>query len=100
RTGATELTANVDFATANGTVNPATGGVSCGPGVDYESQNNTLTFQPSDTAKTITIKVCGDTTYEGNETFKVTLSNPTEATVSPTLGTGTGTITNDDTAPS
>src|SRR5207237_9564431 len=62
-------------------------------------QSGMLTFQPSDTTKTVTVKACGDTTYELNEKFTVTLSSPTEATVSPTLGVGTGTINNDDAAP-
>src|SRR5204863_173047 len=46
------------------------------------------------------VQVCGDTTFETNETFFVNLSNPSNATISITKGTGTGTITNDDAAPS
>jgi CSLREA domain-containing protein len=99
KTGTTQVPATVDFATAAGLTNPATGGVSCGAGIDYQSQNNTLNFAANQTTQTITVKVCGDTTYEANEKFTVVLSNPTEATVSPTLGTGTGTIVNDDAAP-
>ena len=97
KTGSTGLSATVDFATANGTTNPATGGVLCGAGIDYETQNGTLTFAAADTTKQITIKVCGDTLFEANETFFVNLSNASNATI--TTAQGTGTITNDDSAP-
>ena len=40
----------------------------------------TLTFQPSDTTKQITVLVNGDTTYEPDETFAVHLANATNAT--------------------
>jgi hypothetical protein len=95
RTGATALTATVNYATANGTTNPATGGVTCGAGIDYESKSGTLTFGPTDTTMTVTIKVCGDTLNEANETFFVNLSGETNATISDPQGLGT--ITNDDT---
>ena len=64
KTGATALAATVDFATAPGTTNPATSGAACGAGVDYVSQNGTLTFAAADTTKTITVKVCGETVFE------------------------------------
>ena len=41
--------------------------------------------------------VTGDTIYETDETFTLTLSNPTGATI--TTGTATGTIVNDDLRP-
>ena len=44
-----------------------------------------------------TVTVCRDATFEADETFTVTLSAPTNATI--TDGTGQGTIPNDDTAP-
>jgi hypothetical protein len=94
KTGPTALTATVNYATANGTTNPATGGVTCGAGIDYESKNGPLTFGPSDTTMTITIKVCGDTLAEANETFFVNLSTAANATISDPQGLGT--ITNDD----
>ncbi len=101
KNGATQLPATVHFATADGLTKPATGGANCGGSVDYISQSGTLTFPPSGTTdtQTVTVKVCGDTIYEADETFTVTLSNPTEATVSPSLGKGTGTIKNDEAAP-
>jgi serine protease len=46
-------------------------------------------------AKTFTVTINGDTATEANETFRVTLSNPSaEATLFKYIGTGT--ITNDD----
>ncbi|HEV8139182.1 MAG TPA: Calx-beta domain-containing protein, partial [Pyrinomonadaceae bacterium] len=58
KTGATEVTATVDFVTANGTMNPATGGSVCGSGVDYASSNGLLTFAANETTKTATVNVC------------------------------------------
>ena len=51
------------------------------------------------TTKTITVNVSGDSIFEANETFNVTLSNPTGATIDPVKTIATGTITNDDAAP-
>ncbi|HYR75689.1 MAG TPA: Calx-beta domain-containing protein [Pyrinomonadaceae bacterium] len=98
KSGATASTATVDFATANGTTNPATGGGACGAGIDYVSQNGTLTFAPGDTTMTVTVTVCGDTVSEPSETFFVNLSNATNASISDNQGVGT--ITNDDAQPS
>ena len=57
----------------------------------------TLTFMPGDTTTTFTVSTVDDTTDEANETFTVTLSNPSNAklAVDPTA---TGTIGDDGTA--
>ncbi len=94
RSGSTTGTSTVAYATAN---NSATGGAACAAGIDYVSQSGTLTFAPTVTSQTITILVCGETTFEPNETFFVNLTNPTGATI--TDGQGQGTIVNDDAAP-
>ena len=80
----------VGWATANGTaVQPA----------DYTAGSGTLTFNPRETSKTVTVAVKGDTLDEANETFSVVLSGSSaNATIAD--GTGTGTITDDDAAPS
>ena len=82
-------TVTVDFATANGTAMA---------GVDYAPKSGTLTFLPGETLKTITVQVFGDFEIEGNETFFVDLSNPSNAVIGDAQGLGT--IINDDcTAP-
>lgn len=60
--------------------------------------SGTVEFAAGQTSATITLSVLGDTNVELNETFNVTLSNPTGGA---TLGTasGLGTITNDDVPP-
>src|SRR5207244_4519535 len=98
KTGTTTQTATVQFATADGT---AIGNSSCAAAAtgspDYLSTNGTLSFGPNELTKTITVSVGGDTTFELTELFTVNLSNPTNATL--VKGTGTGTIVNDDAAP-
>ncbi len=97
KSGSTEVPVTVNFATADGTTNPGTGGGACGPGVDYVSQTGMLTFPvtgPGSSSQTITILVCRDTDVEANETFFVQLSGQTDATLAD--GEGRGTIQNDD----
>lgn len=85
KTGTTAQTATVQFATADQTA--------VAPG-DYTAQSGTLTFLPSETTKTITVAVKGETTAEQDETFLVNLTGETNATV--TDPQGVGTITDDD----
>jgi hypothetical protein len=89
---ASSSTVTVQYATANGTATAGT----CASGGDYVATGGTLTFNAGETSKPVSVSVCGDSAVEGNETFTLTLSNPTNAT----LGTAaaTGTITNDDSA--
>src|SRR5262249_44668566 len=51
-------------------------------------------FPKNATTRTITVYVNGDTVFEADQTFLVTLSNESGATILD--GTGRGTITNDD----
>ncbi|UJS04088.1 Calx-beta domain-containing protein [Cylindrospermopsis raciborskii] len=53
-----------------------------------------VSFAVGETSKTIIVDVLGDTTVEPDEGFTVTLSNPTNATI--TTATAVGIITNDD----
>jgi aryl-phospho-beta-D-glucosidase BglC (GH1 family) len=78
---------NVRYATSNGTATA---------GADYQAASGTITFGPGVTAQTIHVDIIGDTIVEPNETFKVTLSSPTGATIRRAVATGT--ITNDDAA--
>ena len=65
---------------------------------DFTAIPATLTFGPTIPTKQVTVLVNGDTTVEPNEAFTVHLSNASGATISD--ADGTGTITNDDAAPS
>lgn len=58
----------------------------------------TVSFAAGETSQTITVQVVGDTGIEPNETFTVTLTNPSVNTVF-TDDSATGTITNDDAPP-
>ena len=84
-------TVTVDYATTN---------ITAGAPTDYTSNNGTLSFAAGETSKDIIVVIKGDTTYEANETFKITLSNPTNNDGCAELGSNTVhtvTITNDDT---
>ncbi|OLP52322.1 beta strand repeat-containing protein [Allorhizobium taibaishanense] len=78
-------TVSVNYATADGTATA---------GSDYVARSGTLTFAPGVTAQSVAVTVNGDTAVEPNETFSVSLSGVSNATVA--RATGTGTIVNDD----
>jgi probable HAF family extracellular repeat protein len=82
---ATTNTILVNFITQNGTAIA---------GNDYNFANGTLTFNPGETSKTITVAVKGDRSREADETFRIILSNADGATIFD--GTGSGVIRNDD----
>lgn len=81
-------TVTVSYSTADGT---ATSGSAS---TDYRGISGSLSFAPCETSKTIRIEIFGDTTFESDETFVVSLSNSTYASID--KGQGTGTILNDD----
>lgn len=92
RTGDTSGTATVDYATSDtagsncGTLNTGKASSRC----DYETTLGTLKFAAGETSKTISIPIIDDTYAEGNESFTVTLSNATGATLgSPSAATVT-----------
>ena len=78
-------TITVAYATADGTATA---------GADYISTSGTLQFAPGEASKTIRVATVEDDTREQTETFTVSLSNPTGATIQD--GAATGTITDDD----
>ncbi|MEY2876383.1 MAG: hypothetical protein RLZZ373_3754, partial [Pseudomonadota bacterium] len=61
------LPVTVRYTTSDGT---ATGGT------DYTPTTGVLTFAPGETTKTVAVPILADTVYEGDETFKLTLSDP------------------------
>ena len=72
-------------------------------GTDYQALTaGTLTFAAGETSKTVAVTVTGDNLDEGNETVVLRLSSASGATLSGggTTLDATGTITDDDDAPS
>jgi hypothetical protein len=75
----------VTFSTANRTASA---------GSDYEGTSGSLTFDPGETTKTITVVVDSNDTLELDKTFVVNLTSATNAFIAD--GQGVGTIANDD----
>ena len=90
-TNPSSQTITVDYATADGKATLVD--------KDYLQATGKLTFAPTETSKTFTVFANGDTKYEDNETFSVSLSNPAGSTISTTNGSVVATIANDDTRP-
>ena len=78
----------VAYATADG---------SATAGSDYTATSGTLTFDPGETAKTVSVPVLDDAHDEGEESFALTLSNASGARISDSSATGT--IENTDPMP-
>ena len=87
-TEASSSTVTVRYTTSNG---------SALAGQDYVAKSGILTFAPGVMQQNIRVAVTGDALVEGNETFTVVLSNPSEG-ASILDGRATGTIVNDDVA--
>jgi glucose/arabinose dehydrogenase len=88
RVGGTVGTATVNFATANGTAIA---------GSDYSATSGTLTFNPGDSSKLVTVAIATDTLIEANETFRLQLSNATGGATIGTRNSATLFIQDDDT---
>ena len=82
-----EVEVTVDVASADGTADPKS---------DYTPlDKTTVYFAPGETTKQIIISITGDRITETDETFKVNLTDPTNAVLS-TDSSVTATIVNDD----
>jgi chitinase len=79
-------TVTVKYATANG---------SATAGQDYTAVSGTVTFTAGQISKQVSVTVLGDTAAEADETFSLTLSAPSGASLG-AVKTSTVTITNDD----
>ncbi|MBI1324361.1 S8 family serine peptidase, partial [bacterium] len=66
-------------------------------GADYTAVSGSLTIPAGSTSGSIAVTVVGDTVYEANETFRLLLSSPVNATI--TDGEAVATILNDDSIP-
>ena len=79
KSGATELQANVDYATADGTALA---------GADYIAASGFLTFAVAEVSKQISVNIFDDTRFEPYETYTVELSGAVNATLGDTQGLG------------
>jgi len=77
---ASSNTVTLDFATADGSATAPD---------DYDALSGTLSITAGTTSQSIDVTVHGDSVDEANETFTVTLSAPTNATLATTVVTGT-----------
>lgn len=76
---------SVEYVTADGTAYA---------GEDYRAGSGTVTFASGEVSKVVTVEVRGDTKKEGEETFLVKLSHPTNTFLG--RATAIGTIASDD----
>jgi VCBS repeat-containing protein len=99
--GTADLTFTVTLSAAAAapvSVQYATADLTATAPADYAATTGTLTFSPGETSRTIAVPVKGDTSQEGTETFEVRLANPNGLSLG--RATATGTIADDDGAPS
>jgi Calx-beta domain-containing protein/calcineurin-like phosphoesterase family protein len=80
--------ASVDYATSGGTASSRR---------DYVPRAGSLTFGRGATTRTVSIRVTGDTADELDETFRISLSNASGATIADAVAVGT--IRDDDGPP-
>lgn len=90
RTGGTDCSVSVDYATANG---------SASAGSDYTAASGTLTFGPGVSSQTFTVPITNDPVSEATETFTVAISNSTGGASLGATTTQTVTIIDDDPLP-
>ncbi|MFZ5876659.1 MAG: PKD domain-containing protein [Nitrospirota bacterium] len=99
-TGVASFTVTLSSAsTTPVTVNYATTNGSATAPSDYTATSGTLTIPAGSLSGTISVMVNGDTLYEGDESFTVTLSAPTNAIIDVTQSVGIGMVMNDDPFP-
>ena len=77
-------TVTVEYLTLNGTAQAFS---------DYQYTDGTLTFQPGETSKTVSVPIIDDAVNDPGETFELLLVSPTGADIAGD-GAGTGTILN------
>ncbi len=87
RLGDTSGTTKVDVVAAGGTATA---------GTDFSGLPTTVTFNPGETTKTVTISLADDATVEGDETVIIGLTNLSSAAVTGKLRAATLTITDND----
>lgn len=85
--GESALTTTVDVSSTNGTALA---------GQDFVGLTNTLTFAPGERLKFVDVPILNDGLAETNETFQLTLSNPTGGAVLGAVKTVTVTVLDND----
>ncbi len=90
RTGGAGGAVTVDLATSDGTATA---------GSDYTAVATTVSFADGEVSQVVDVPIVDDAAYEGDETFDITLSNPTGGAVLGTPVTATATILDNDAAP-
>jgi len=74
------------------TVDYSTSDAGAQAGVDYQATSGTLTFAPGEVTETVSVPVLGGQAPKSNDTFSVTLSNPSGASLDSDASVGIGTI--------
>jgi DNA/RNA endonuclease G (NUC1) len=92
RTGGSDGSVTVGYATSNGTA-------TSGAGLDYTAASGTLTFAAGETTKSFSVQILDDAVYEGDETVNLALTSPTGGATLGTQSTATLTITDNETPP-
>lgn len=90
RNGGSNGTITVNYATSDGTATA---------GQDYTATSGTLTFNNGETGKLITIPLIDDASDEPDETFNITLSNPTGGATLANPSSAVLTVTDNDNPP-
>ena len=95
KTGLTDVTATVNYETRQ-----RTGATAAVAGQDYVTTSGTLTFQPNETSKTISVPIMDDNVYEAtSKRFEVVLQNNANALLPPSSDTAVVSIFSDDPVP-
>jgi hypothetical protein len=85
--GASGITVN--YSTANGGGNPATGGASCDGTNDYITASGTATIPSGSKTTTIPVTICADANAETDETLLLNISSPSSGNIVDNQATGT-----------
>ena len=68
RTAGSDGSVSVNFSTAD---------ITATAGADYNAQNGMISFADGETSQSFTVPIIDDDAFEGNESFSISLSNPT-----------------------
>ena len=95
KTGLTDVTATVDYETRQ-----RTGATAAVAGQDYVTTSGTLTFQPNETSKTISVPIIDNNVYEAtSKRFEVVLQNHAHALLPSSSDTAVVSIFSEDPVP-